>query len=301
MEPLKFPFFMAENKNKQDGAHFFSRKYSGYTDAERQTQKRFIIALVFVSFVALGFGGWYISYQLTNPFAPVVDKNSNTAISNAATQAVTLGGIDALREKDTDGDGLTDYDEFYIYNTSPYLVDSDGDGISDKDEIDAGTDPNCPTDKNCARTTLPSNTNIQTNSLLGDLQPDQTTSSGTGELTADELRQVLRNAGASEELLSQIPDEELLATYREIQADRGEISATQNTNSASQTNGGTANANFDTTNNEAVTYEVLQSLSPSEIRQFLIESGIPADTLSEIDDDTLLQVFQQSLGQYATQ
>ncbi|UDQ99046.1 PA14 domain-containing protein [Lentisphaerota bacterium WC36G] len=36
---------------------------------------------------------------------------------------------------DTDGDSLSDYDEIYVYKTSPTYKDSDGDGISDGDEV----------------------------------------------------------------------------------------------------------------------------------------------------------------------
>lgn len=44
--------------------------------------------------------------------------------------------------EDTDGDGLTDYDEIKLYNTNPNDEDSDKDGLSDYDEIELGTDPN---------------------------------------------------------------------------------------------------------------------------------------------------------------
>lgn len=37
--------------------------------------------------------------------------------------------------KDTDGDGLSDYDEVLLHNTNPLLADSDGDGVSDYDEV----------------------------------------------------------------------------------------------------------------------------------------------------------------------
>lgn len=57
--------------------------------------------------------------------------------------------IEALKKKDTDGDGLSDYDELYVYKTSPYLKDSDSDGVDDKTEVFGGTDPNCPTGKVC--------------------------------------------------------------------------------------------------------------------------------------------------------
>jgi len=62
--------------------------------------------------------------------------------------------MEALKTKDTDGDGLSDYDELYVYKTSPYLKDSDSDGIDDKTEVFGGTDPNCPTGKECGGTAL---------------------------------------------------------------------------------------------------------------------------------------------------
>jgi len=43
---------------------------------------------------------------------------------------------------DTDGDGLTDYEELHIYNTDPEDEDSDDDGLNDGDEVNIhGTDP----------------------------------------------------------------------------------------------------------------------------------------------------------------
>lgn len=36
---------------------------------------------------------------------------------------------------DSDGDGITDFDEVYRFRTNPKLIDSDSDGVSDKDEI----------------------------------------------------------------------------------------------------------------------------------------------------------------------
>lgn len=63
-------------------------------------------------------------------------------------------GLD-YRKADTDGDGLTDYQELYMTMTDPLLTDTDdngtsdadedldGDGLTNKREIDAGTDPAC--------------------------------------------------------------------------------------------------------------------------------------------------------------
>lgn len=43
---------------------------------------------------------------------------------------------------DTDGDGLSDYEEIYVYNTDPLNPDTDGDGLTDWEEVFVyGTDP----------------------------------------------------------------------------------------------------------------------------------------------------------------
>lgn len=59
------------------------------------------------------------------------------------TDEETALGTDPLNS-DTDGDGLSDFDEVRTYFTDPLLADSDGDGMSDFNEIQAGTNPNDP-------------------------------------------------------------------------------------------------------------------------------------------------------------
>jgi hypothetical protein len=56
------------------------------------------------------------------------------------------GGIGSLVPVDSDGDGLSDYDEVVIHQTHPNQADSDDDSFNDGDEIAAGTDPNDPLD-----------------------------------------------------------------------------------------------------------------------------------------------------------
>lgn len=50
----------------------------------------------------------------------------------------------SVSKADTDGDGLSDYDEIYVYGTDPLKADSDGDTLNDGDEIAIGLDPNDP-------------------------------------------------------------------------------------------------------------------------------------------------------------
>jgi hypothetical protein len=63
-----------------------------------------------------------------------VDSDTNGVPNWAETALRDLG--------DTDGDGLSDWDEVMVYHSNPFNKDTDGDGLSDKDEIARGTDPN---------------------------------------------------------------------------------------------------------------------------------------------------------------
>ncbi|MCW8923896.1 MAG: RHS domain-containing protein [Gammaproteobacteria bacterium] len=60
------------------------------------------------------------------------DGESNVDEDSAGTNPTSF---------DSDGDGISDYDEIYVYGTSHLLADSDGDGIDDRLEINLGSDP----------------------------------------------------------------------------------------------------------------------------------------------------------------
>jgi hypothetical protein len=59
-----------------------------------------------------------------------------------------------LKIQDTDRDTLNDYDELYVFRTSPFLEDSDSDGTNDGQEVAANSDPNCPKGKTCRQPKL---------------------------------------------------------------------------------------------------------------------------------------------------
>ena len=42
---------------------------------------------------------------------------------------------------DSDGDGLSNYDELVVYDTNVSSADTDGDGLTDKEELDNGMNP----------------------------------------------------------------------------------------------------------------------------------------------------------------
>ncbi len=71
-----------------------------------------------------------LSYPLTDDF-PSDGMTIKYSIGTATHPAVT----------DTDGDGLSDSDEWLLYKTDPRVCDSDSDGLSDFAELTIGTDP----------------------------------------------------------------------------------------------------------------------------------------------------------------
>jgi len=67
-----------------------------------------------------------------------------TQIATSTTGSLKFVPTDEqLKTMDSDSDGLSDYDEIYIYHTDPHNPDTDGDGYSDgNDEVRHGYDPN---------------------------------------------------------------------------------------------------------------------------------------------------------------
>lgn len=137
--------------------------------------------------------------------------------------------IQMLKNRDSDQDGISDYDELYVFKTSAYLSDTDSDGFDDKTEIFAGEDPNCPRGKECGAFFVGEETadndvaqglipNISTG---GSMLPSASGLAGVTlespedildyfrSLSPDEIRDLLKQQGVPEETLDQLNDTEL--------------------------------------------------------------------------------------------
>jgi hypothetical protein len=94
-----------------------------------------------------------------------------------------------------------------------------------------------------------------------------------------------------------------MQTYQEVLAEQGgAVSTNTNTNStAANTNSAALNinslSNSDQQTMDTVTYEQLKNLTPAEIRQLLIETGVSEDTLNAVDDTTLQSIYRDALEQ----
>jgi CRISPR/Cas system-associated protein endoribonuclease Cas2 len=175
----------------------------------------------------------------------------------------------ASKTKDTDGDGLTDYDEVALYATSPYLPDTDSDGFSDGKEVKEGTDPNCKPGEVCGGLRL-----VTPDTKISDLFPQFSTSNVTlKDKTVQEFRQILIDQGFDKENLDKISDTTLLIMLEEsLKAqDQGQGTSTP-------------------TSTDTITEKDYDNL-----RLLLIDLGVPKDevySMSNKDVEDLLKTFK---------
>ncbi|MBU0612795.1 hypothetical protein KKB10_02140 [Patescibacteria group bacterium] len=234
-------------------------------------------ALLFVGFSAIVLGVFQISGTIGSPLVGSDGEDTQNALTNSDSEYDQLV---FLKEKDTDQDGLNDYDELYIYGTSPYVADSDSDNISDKDELDSGNDPNCPKGEVCVITTVATEP-------ASDLTNTVVTTTTTNELSAGELRDTLKQLGAPANIVDAMDDETLRTVYEDTVVETG-IDPQELTNQTDSL------APADSAGQE-ITLDALQQLDAAQIRQLLIGSGVSEADLSQVDDETLELLYYQAL------
>ncbi|MFA4942905.1 MAG: hypothetical protein WC564_04680 [Patescibacteria group bacterium] len=186
-------------------------------NALSQQQKVSLISLGAFTVLVMIFGVLQFRYNLYSPF-----EYSRNIVATQKTVDTPLDKNNTdLTKMDSDDDGLNDFDEINIYNTSPYLEDSDSDGFSDKDEILNSTDPNCPAGQVCALISAPVDSTPDTPSSLdgaasGITQEEQTAKDMlSGKSDPAVLRKLLLDNGMAQADLDKISDEELVASYQE--------------------------------------------------------------------------------------
>lgn len=192
----------------------------------------FVLLLAF-AFLAIGLGILQIRNNMYSHFA------LNNKIPNTLKEQVNT--VDALRFRDTDRDGLNDFDELYVYATSPYIPDSDSDGILDGEEIKRGTNPMCAPGQDCSLTPEASAVASANSSTLDSALalPAEQPALDLGKAIQDpaQVRQMLISAGVSKDVVNKVSDAELMQMIKEIMSPSsttGNINLLNNNTGASQ-------------------------------------------------------------------
>ncbi len=183
-----------------------------------QEQKVGLFLLFVFAVLAVGLGVLQMRNTLYSPFAL---KNTVPNIS-----VDDVNSVEAQQLRDTDRDGLTDFDELYIYSTSVYLADSDSDGLTDKQEVDGGKNPLCAEGSDCGGITDESTAAEKgASSSLKIIGIDPNADLGPAPMDLNlalqdpvQIKKMLVDAGISADLLKGVSDKDLMLMVNEIMA-----------------------------------------------------------------------------------
>lgn len=190
--------------------------------------------------LALAFGPFYLWKHIASPF--VISYVGPKFLTGDDAEQEKM---EALKKEDTDSDSIDDYRELYVYKTSPYLKDSDSDGTEDNIEIAQGQDPNCAPSMPCA--TLAQDA-VTPETLQGTFAEDVAVEAGAStapaatpadvatafaQMTVEELRKILVDAGGDPAQINALTEEELRAVLTAALAQMDTSEADVGTNDGS--------------------------------------------------------------------
>jgi hypothetical protein len=256
-----------------------SANEGSYVDKRSTGEKIAVGAIIVTAFFAVILGYYQMSRSIKSPFADLVKarQTEEECIGGDCQLQAQILFVLEQQQTDTDSDGLSDYDELNVYNTSPFLEDSDSDGFTDKQEVDQGYDPNC-VGESCFRNEEPSETD---NFNLVDAQALM-----SGQSDPSVVRSLLLQNGFPQETLDSISDDDLMTLYR--QSLSGQAPNFDTSIAPGEPNSGTSV--------DVGSVESLQNLTGAEVRQLLVEQGAPAEVLSQISDSDLKAMFLSQLN-----
>lgn len=212
-------------------------------------QKVSVVLLSVVGIVTLGLSMYHLASAVTNPF------RVTTSSLYQAKQIVGLTDAQvayAQKKTDSDGDGLSDWDETNVFHTNPYLRDSCGDGLPDNIRVITNHNVQCqdttpPTQGIVNTSGLDANSNgimgegagvaaglqasLQGASASGTLLPASTPAAPSLPRDPAIIRQMLKGQVPDAELNS-ISDSDLLQLYDQAMAQENNPSTSTATSTA---------------------------------------------------------------------
>jgi hypothetical protein len=247
-------------------------------NANHNKEKLVIGVLLFVGMTTLIFGFLSINKSIIAPF----NQERNFHIKTA--DELEQERVAKLKAADSDQDGLNDYDELYVYRTSPFLEDSDSDGLSDGKEVAMGADPNCAQGKTCQQARA---TGTPEQSAFVSGKFDQNVAAmNDASAKADALARELGAGGATTATSTPVTPEPTPPD------DTGIVTTTEDMNKLiTETFGDVTKLSSDEFKAR------VEALPSAQIRQFMARLGIPRETLDKADDASLRSVVQEALAE----
>ncbi len=204
-------------------------------------QKLIIVLLALISVGVVGLGFLQFKNRLEGPFLAdrLIEEKARIRgplefLEFYRQEQRNNDELTRLQQRDSDGDGLTDYQEIYIYKSNAYSADSDGDGEDDGVEIAQGTDPNCRPGEICdedgfvVRASQSTGRELDLGALVQETRESYQQLQGFNEeekeqlrvyfesLEPQDLRQLLEQQGFPLEDLEGLTNEELQQTLNAI-------------------------------------------------------------------------------------
>lgn len=238
--------------------------------------------LVFLSLLILTVGFWQLRRGIKGPFEIYLSQATQTAPQTPTSSDLMTAA--ELRAKDTDKDGLNDYEELNIYHTSPYVADTDSDGFDDKKEVTGGNDPNCPSGKTCggAEATKP----IVGSATVTDPEAENLLQSlSSGNFDPKTIREMLTQQGIDKQILDNLTDAELQEVFKKAVETTSAASAGQSVGGAGATPAAPA----------IISIEDLKNISALDLRALLKQRGVSEAALDKINDADLLAAFNEAM------
>lgn len=170
--------------------------------------------------LAVIFGMFYLVSHLHRPF--ILSYSGRHVLSSDEKMAQQVA---EQQRSDTDEDGMSDYDELYIYESSPYLADTDSDGLNDDVEIMSNGDPNCAVGAACEDET---NETRQEDSPFTDEAAEAAAAAQAAadqytaiqamleNLSVGEIRSILIESGADTAQIEAMSDAEIQSLYETV-------------------------------------------------------------------------------------
>ena len=259
------------------------------------------IGLVVV--LAIGLAVWQMSRTLNLPL-PVTGNEKEIVAEPKDQLDLSQKSQDELKASDTDADKINDFEELYVYDTSPYLADSDSDGLDDFDEIANHTDPTCQEGQICFQSG-----GVAAGASGASVSIDEATGGtivSAAQVNTEDLRKVLVSSGkVTAEQAAAIDDATLLEIYSQALEQNPELAKQFQTNQpaasgsprSTQVEAGklTEIENKATSATEAL--NTLSGISAAEVRKLLLEQGFSEAELKLIGDEELMKIYQEALDQ----